>query len=81
MVGDRNQLGPLQLSKGANFNEFGLQSSHSLYDRLFLYKFPASPLFVQYQMDPDICNLVNKRIYRGQLLNNQTTQNRIRDPN
>lgn len=30
MVGDRNQLGPLQLSKGANFNKFGLQSSYSL---------------------------------------------------
>lgn len=38
MVGDRNQLGPLQLSKGANINEFGLLMVYmtgffSTYDR------------------------------------------------
>ena len=39
MVGDRDQLGPLQISKGARINEFALQSSHSLYDRLLLTNF------------------------------------------
>lgn len=36
IVGDRNQLGPLQLSKGANINKFGLQSSQSLFVQLLL---------------------------------------------
>lgn len=41
IVEDRHQLGLLQLYKEANINEFGLQFSHSLYDRLFLYNFPS----------------------------------------
>lgn len=79
IVEDRNQLRPLQLSKRANINEFGLQSSYSLYDRLFLYNFLFTQLSVQYRMHPDICSLVNKPIYQGQLVNNQFVQNRTRD--
>ena len=40
----------------------------------------AETLGLQYWMDPDIC-LVNKRIYWGRLLNDQSTQNQTRDPN
>ena len=79
MVGDRDQLEPLQISKGARINEFALQSSHSLYDRLLLHIFPSTQLSVQYRMHPDICNLFNKRIYNNRLENDDSIANRTRD--
>lgn len=79
MVGDHDQLGPLQISKRAQINEFGLQSSHSLYDRLLLHRFPSTQLSVQYRMHPHICGLVNERIYINRLVNDESTQNLARD--
>lgn len=69
---DRNQLGPLQISKGARINEFGLQSSHGLYDRILLHKFPSTQLSV---LLPRICILVNQRIYINRLVNDESTRN------
>ena len=64
--------------KGPN-NDFGLQSSHSLYDRLLLHRFPSTQLLVQYRMHPHICGLVNERIYINRLVNEESTQNLARD--
>lgn len=80
-VGDRNQLEPVQLSKGARINEFGLHSSHSLYDRLLYHRFPSTQLLVQYRIHPHICGLVNERIYKNRLVNDESTQNRARNDN
>ena len=78
-VGDCNQLKPLPISKGAQINEFALQISHSLYDQLFLHKFPFTQLLVQYCMHPDICNLVNKRIYNNRLQNDDYIADQMRN--
>ena len=79
MEGDRDQLGLLQNSKGARINEFALQTSHSLYDRLLFHKFLSTQLLVQYRMHLDICSLVNKHIYNNRLQNDDSIVEQIRD--
>ena len=79
IVGDCDQLEPLQISKGARINKFVLQSSHGLYDRIFLYIFLSIQVLVQYGIHPDICNLFKKRIYNNWLLNDDSIANEMRN--
>ena len=70
IIGDRDQLELLEISKGAQIIEFALQISHCLYNQLLLHKFLSTQILVQYRMHPNICSLVNKRIYNNWLQNN-----------
>lgn len=74
MVGDCDLLRPLQISKRAQIRKFILQSSYSLYEKLF-HNFPSIQLLVQYFIHPDICSWVNKRIYNNWLQNGDSIPN------
>lgn len=54
-------------------NEFGLQSSHGLEGRLLLRKLPSTQLSV---LLLHIYILVNERIYKNRLVNDESTRNR-----
>ena len=79
MVRNYDQLGLLQISKRAQINKFTLQSSYSLCNQLFLYKLLSTQFLIQYCIHPNICSLINKRIYNNWLQNDDFIANRMRD--
>lgn len=76
ILGDHQQLPPTVLAR--MMSEFVNSTSMSIMYRFILAGYPFVMLRVQYRMHPDIVEIINKLVYKGQL---QTAPSALNRPN